>query len=450
MKKFLLIVSLFLASLIPAAAQCTPGTWTVANQPPVGCIPYAQNGIFTKLLPNAGAGGPLTHLVPNSASIINNIYTDTDLPAGYSVVAGPGDLVGDGTGSPIWYGKQGDCVYIMPLNMPRSVVGDVNNPSGKIFHVPCGASYANINGSGDQFITVWDQVSNIVLSGYHCCSSGGINFSSTCTSTSTANPCPGPTGWSSGNQANWSNDLGYHLPFCSQCTIQSGGTGALNVPGLEGLITNKEWMDPSGQGIHHALYLNTSCEGGPNVVFPDSGFSAGTCDTTATKHALANRPFNGNMMFLDYTDAQINAMNLPAWQKPVIYALSHYGGYIGDTNNGSGNLSPSRFESPVPYVATGVTDPIPAWLCPSSCQPGVGKNQVPSGAFQYSLPFFTNIPLVGGTSFTAHMHIADSCVALGLANQPNGCASGGSTAPNPPTGLTITVHYIWNESSEDF
>ena len=43
------------------------------------------------------------------------------------------------------------------------------------------------------------------------------------------------------------------------------------------------------------------------------------------------RPKHGSLYFFDYTDEQIEAMDLPAWQKPMVVAMSHYGGYVGDT-----------------------------------------------------------------------------------------------------------------------
>jgi hypothetical protein len=95
---------------------------------------------------------------------------------------------------------------------------------------------------------------------------------------------------------------------------------------------SNEWM--AGE-INHAIYLNTMCEA-RGAVFPSRNQNqALTCDRAKWPWPMANetgaRPKHGSLYFLDYTDEQIEAMHLPAWQKPMIVAMSHYGGYVGDT-----------------------------------------------------------------------------------------------------------------------
>ena len=58
------------------------------------------------------------------------------------------------------------------------------------------------------------------------------------------------------------------------------------------------------------------------------------------------RPKHGSLYFFDYTDEQIEAMDLPAWQKPMVVAMSHYGGYVGDTGLSLPSLSLSLPPSP--------------------------------------------------------------------------------------------------------
>ena len=58
------------------------------------------------------------------------------------------------------------------------------------------------------------------------------------------------------------------------------------------------------------------------------------------------RPKHGSLYFFDYTDEQIEAMDLPAWQKPMVVAMSHYGGYVGDTGLSLPSLSLSLSPSP--------------------------------------------------------------------------------------------------------
>ena len=95
---------------------------------------------------------------------------------------------------------------------------------------------------------------------------------------------------------------------------------------------SNEWM--AGE-INHAIYLNTMCEA-EGAVFPSRNQNqALTCDRANWPWPMANetgaRPKHGSLYFFDYTDEQIEAMDLPAWHKPMIVAMSHYGGYVGDT-----------------------------------------------------------------------------------------------------------------------
>jgi hypothetical protein len=203
--------------------------------------------------------------------------------------------------------------------------------------------------------------------------------------------------------------------------IIPGANGALDVPGWAGEITTKEWM--AGQ-INHALYLNVACLASSTTVFPDVSGPASVCNIAGNPKPNTNRPLLGNMIFLDYTDAQINSMNLHAWQKPIIMALAHYGGYIGDTGNGNGSIAPVRVEGNQAYAQAGTVNPIYAWLAP---QAGVQTQGAPGGALKYQVTLFAGIPNLTGPScatacnYVGHLHIADPCVSKGLVGVSGGC-----------------------------
>jgi hypothetical protein len=93
------------------------------------------------------------------------------------------------------------------------------------------------------------------------------------------------------------------------------------------------------------------------------------------------RPKHGSLYFFDYTDEHIEAMDLPAWHKPMIVAMSHYGGYVGDTGGHQydGKI-PSRMEGAEAYETTGVEPPIFMWL---DGQEGV-SHHVDTGATVYT------------------------------------------------------------------
>lgn len=405
---FVLLLTYLSIVLAPASAQdCTPGNWTIANQPPDSCIPYASRGYFTKPLPGAGSGGPLAHLFPNSAAIISNTMASHDL--GLFKVGDPNNHYDDILSEPIYYGRVSDPLYrITSCQLNSGTIGDAaHNPVGQTFHIPNAAQFGNSRGSfgfSDQFFVVWDQVSNKILSAYNY-ARPNISLPA-CTATDPAKACPTPS-WRSCDQADFSSDTGYQ--------VWPGGNGALDVPGWALAIRTNEWV--YGR-INHALYLNTACEAS-GVVFPDLRNAALICANQT------NRPHEGNLVFLDYTDAQINAMNLPAWQEPIITALAHYGGYIGDTNNNQGSINVSRLESNQAYKLAGLTSPLYAWL---EGQPGVTKRRSPEpGTHKYIMYTFANLPNLTGPScpspcnYVGHLHIADPCVALGLAGLPGGC-----------------------------
>ncbi|HYV14547.1 MAG TPA: hypothetical protein VE972_00825, partial [Conexibacter sp.] len=57
-------------------------------------------------------------------------------------------------------------------------------------------------------------------------------------------------------------------------------------------------------------------------------------------------------------DAQIAALNVPAWKKTILTALAHYGGYVGDTGGPGFGL---QFESSATYTVFGLADPLVAF-----------------------------------------------------------------------------------------
>jgi glucose/arabinose dehydrogenase len=56
---------------------------------------------------------------------------------------------------------------------------------------------------------------------------------------------------------------------------------------------------------------------------------------------------------LEMSDAQIQALSVPAWKKTILAALAHYGGYVGDTGGPGFAI---QFESPLTYTALGLAD----------------------------------------------------------------------------------------------
>jgi len=361
----------------------------------------------------------MNHLAANSDAIVQNQGT------GYSSGGSGGNVLGTGTtyiappgaqdttATPFYYGRSVDPVYM--FNSCGAADGSPYNPIGQSFHIPSNAQFSGLH--GDQFFSVWDQVSNQVLSAYKY-NSG----------TQLIGIGPGPfpaVGYCA--MAVYATDKGYQAG--------SGAGDSLHEAPSALYIRSSEWIN--GQ-INHALYLNGSCEAlvnngsGPQTVFPASSSHAAQCADPA-----GPKPIHGSLFFVDYTDTQIATFasgGMAPWKVAILHAMAHYGGYFGDTNDsaapghGDQGMYPTRYEGGEGYLTAGLTYPLQPWLAgQAGISGGVGSNQ--------QLNYWGGVPIpnvVGPNCPTStcgilqHMHIADPCVPLGLAGQPGGCTSVGT------------------------
>ena len=62
----------------------------------------------------------------------------------------------------------------------------------------------------------------------------------------------------------------------------------------------------------------------------------------------------GQHFFLEMTDAQIEALSVPSWQKTILRAMARYGLYVGDTGGGGWGI---QFESGSSFTSFGQPDP---------------------------------------------------------------------------------------------
>jgi hypothetical protein len=55
-------------------------------------------------------------------------------------------------------------------------------------------------------------------------------------------------------------------------------------------------------------------------------------------------PALGQHFYLDMSSAEIDALNVPAWKKPILHAMAEYGMFVGDTGSDylAGRSSSSR------------------------------------------------------------------------------------------------------------
>lgn len=429
-----LIAASWMSSGHAFAATCPAGTgpYCLQNQQPVDHMPY-PNGIWHKPLPS----NKMSQVMANSGVIINALFTQNNGSGpqysypwtrrqGAATIAPLSSPGHDGCNAPFYYGQATDPVYIVRSSHPPGP----NSPTGKTFHAPSGAPYNFCRGDG--YINIWDQTTNLLFSDYTWSTSWlklpscpGNGHAGT-----QADPCP--VDWGGYNGVfNWSTDLGYG--WVGGDSLPNGGWGTH--------IRAQEIM--SGP-INHALFLYSDCMAGS--VFPGKGSSVTLCP------AGVNRPPFGSLLFLDYTPAQLADLKtkLPLWQYRIIEALTNYGGYFGEASyhvfpGGSSLPVVGRFEGPAAYEKLGVPYPLYAWFKSFPHDPANGDPSKPIACYTYGtftgcdINPYVNVPLYTGPAcptaacdISKHMHIANECIALGMAGKPGGCYAGGSLANAVP------------------
>jgi hypothetical protein len=158
-------------------------------------------------------------------------------------------------------------------------------------------------------------------------------------------------------------------------TFSNGGRTRIDGNGLGSAATAADFGSLAGMirapelaagKINHALFIVLKCAA------KGTGFGDGT---TATSYGSSyvypamhggsacstedpNLPPLGTRFMLAMSDAQIQALAVPAWKKTILTALAHYGGYVGDTG---GPGFAFMFESSTTYTALGLPDPLGAF-----------------------------------------------------------------------------------------
>jgi hypothetical protein len=339
----------------------------------------------------------MSHLAPNSDVIAKTALTDggalgsANWGATYMETPGVSDIQ-----PPRYYATAADPVYTVTGCNIRSGTTPSYSPVGKSFHMPSGAQFNR--GGSDQFFSVWDQTQNALIEFYT---------------------------YAAGNAA---------LPACSgacnlnvgwSCTYASFNDPVARISNAGNSLGSAPWaLELRAQEIiqgqiKHPLYLLTPCEDN-GIVFPAYGVGAGKCGTAYDAgRSTTNRPQEGMLIFLDYTPSQIGAMAIPAWKKSILTAMSVYGGYVGDTG-GAGRAGGLviRSEGSQGYYFAGTTWPIPAFAQANSIPTSGGGT---AGEIGYIFNWAAGIPTVNGTDITGHIHVADPCVAEGLAGVSGGC-----------------------------
>ena len=379
--------------------SCT-GPFSIANQEPITCVP-SPNSLFAKRLPS----DVMSHRMADDVDVaVHALNANAGSSTSVMIWAHSGSA-NDINGIPSYYGQATDPAYVITGGGSSTGQYDATN---KPFHAP---NQAFTNGaSSESFFSVWDQVQNKYVYLYY--GGGRHTVLPACNSTDLNKPCP----LSSNPSASVFNDRNEPNGWGT-----GGGPDSMNIVAPVGRIRVNEMI----QGhIYHPIYMNVLCEQNngtrkmASFVFPATA-GAGSCQYICTD--LKNPCTNTDkappaLSFLDYTDAQLALLKnyMPPWQYPLVEALTHYGGYAGDTGN---PLHPSRMESEDAYKLAGIEDPIFRWLQgQDGVNPGCGRT-----TDQCNLPW-SNFAVTGRScpgdglcDITKHIHIADACIAKGLA-----------------------------------
>lgn len=405
MKKLLFILILF--PLNSHSQSCT-GTFSLASQEPSTCVPY-PGGLFTKPIPNAGRGGPITHLITNSADMVTLLVGEVTQNEMFKLVIGtagtsspnvdnPNSNAAENS-NPLYYGQSSDPLWGF-TNCTTNCAGDFNN-SFQV-HIPNNARCSYLIGhstGGDGWLDVWDQATNKMVRIY-CFNDAG-------------------TSYYNARYFNSGNCCTKDMTFFKGVANSRGIKQDWDVPNFYS-IRSAPWStglrisELLAGRINHALIVNTYCEKDTGTLYVFPAVTGGILGCSAVPISNTNRPVLGQHFFLDYTDAQIAALGVSTAKKIILTAGAHYGFYITDSC-GVACMNIDEREGDTAYAVAGISNPF--FTMPGvSCTAGVGTD-TPTN-------ICTIAPMAGlPMDFADHIHVADECVAKGLAGVSGGCVS---------------------------
>lgn len=360
------------------------GPYDILDQEPSCLVPY-PGSLWAKPLPD----DVMAHLAPSSAAIAACTATDCGAaePSSYgnSVLSTPG--TNDWTSMPRYYGNADDPFYLLDSCGPDT---------GTVLRIPSGACLSK---SQDHGIGVWDQTSNKTM-GIYAWSEDEVVCLPACTGMTEQTACPLGLG---DDVACGVSDYTNGPAYADGVEHWTFGAGSLGNAPWSLLVRHRELTDGV---ILHPLFAVVKCTVGH--VFPAPW---GTYECSELGEPEGTRPPTGSLFFLDYSDAEIEALDLPAWQAPLVRAAARYGIYVSDTNAYDGTTFSLGFEGGGAYEQAGTISPVYQWL------EAQGVTPVSSAGYdRYFLPFLANLPDVA-----SHLHLADPCVARAQAGLEDGC-----------------------------
>jgi hypothetical protein len=286
-----------------------PGSW------PVGCFrPYGVASPFNRPLPAE------PRLVPNSAAIVNQLMS---WGKAQGLIVGQPEGNNEDYGHPVYYSGPEDPLYRIHCTRWTSSCAI----EGMQVRIPSSARPAS---GSDAHMVVIDQ-------------EGGWEYDFWQVHTQPLPPGGGTIEISHGGRTRWGTPGATGLD--SNATAAGFGLEA-------GVIRAEEWASATAADapINHALFMSVRCTAGFSV-YPAAADSAGqTCPVSER----ADAPPLGAHFYLDMSEAEIDALPLPAWKKPILKAMASYGLYVGDTFGGTSNSFGLAAESDTQYLSLGL------------------------------------------------------------------------------------------------
>ena len=381
---------------------CSPSC-TIINQPSTAGPAWYPNGLPSIPLPNAGNGGPTTHLMPGSdAAIVSLVQAtssgDTTVQPINNVNAGylTGDLASVGAQDEgaltLYISTITDPVYQVvnvkdcgPVFAPFAIKNDMGVITNLLFHAPLQAIYSGTDGVdatfADNNMTIWDMSGDSLdISNGHVLSFYGIEQTTLPAKGGYAGTISDPIPYSAPGDLNY---CAWDDPVNGTGYGQNRGGVSVGFGGFAGMDRFQEIL--AGHA-YHAGFTNEQCEGtlngnepySPPRVFPSVGGALPCSDQTNPAAP------NGSLFFYDYTDTQLDCMNpakasctgsdrnpvpkLNPIQFVFVEQMSHYGQYETDTS-GPASWEPSsgdpdlvgtyHNESSSPYLYYGLNGTMP-------------------------------------------------------------------------------------------
>lgn len=345
---------------LPTDPRCAFGSFSATNQPGACWRPYSDSSPF-----NVGVGsGPQD--VSNSGSVVSRTlgFGEAGPRGGTWFTGGIADTSSD-YDHPIYYSKPTDPVYSVRC---RKWVSSCT-VEGLQVRIPAEARPA---GGTDAHMSVIDQDAGWEYGFWE---------------TEARSPSGGTLWIGHGGRTR----IG---------TPDANGLGSSSLPnnvtaahfGLSAGVIRPEEL-AAGQ-INHALFMVVKCTNG-TYVWPARGPGVGrTCASMGLSNE--NAPALGQHFYLDMTEAEINALSVPAWKKTVLRAMARYGMFVGDTGSSYLGWTVS-LQSGSSYTSFGQADP---WV---DLAKKYGIPQSSGGKYYFDLKDTVN--------WGSKMRVADPCVS---------------------------------------